>query len=212
MVEWKNIIIILQIYQSVLFAILSFILFFRDGNYSKKYLGWFMLLSALFALYKATYSPGLYHVFWYLFPIGIPLFLSFFPIFYFYIKSLIIQEYHFTRQEYIHLFPAFFLFLLSLPYYFMSGDRQEVFASQGTGLLDNQWLSFLKYAYYLFVFGYFNIQVALYSIKISKLYKLHKSNLESAFSYKNSIKLSWVIILTVMIVGFLILQIGRAHV
>ena len=205
MFDWKNIIIILQIYQSALFAVLSFILFFRHGNYSKKYLGWFMLTSAFFAVYKGAYSPGLYHFFWYLFPLGIPLFLTFFPVFYYYIKSLIIQEYHFTRKEYIHLLPAFLLFVLSLPYYFMTYDRQEAFATHGTGLFDNQWLTFLKVAYYLFVYGYFNVQVVLYSIKIARLYKLHKSNIESVFSYRESIKLSWVIILTMMMIGFLIL-------
>jgi AraC-like DNA-binding protein len=195
----------LQVYQSALFAVFSFVLYFRHGNYSKKYLGWFMILSAAFGIYRGAYTPGFYHWFWYLFPIGIPLFLSFFPTFYFYIKSLIIREYHFSRKEYRHLWPAIILFSLSLPYYVISGEKRESFFSQGTGLLESQWLTYLKYTYYFFIYGYFNFQVVLYSIKIARLYKIHKTNLESSFSFKNSIQLSWVIILTVMIVVFLIL-------
>ena len=201
----SKILVILQIYQSLLFAALSFTVFFRSGDHSKNFLGWFMMLSALFAIYKGAYTPGLYYVFWYLFPIGIPLFLSFFPIFYFYIKSLVIQEYQFSNRELIHFIPATFLVLLSVPYYYLTYETKDVFASKGSGLFEGPLLKGLKYTYYICVYGYFNVQVILYSIKVSRLYKMHKFNIETTFSYKNSISLSWVIILTLMFVALLIL-------
>jgi len=205
MTDWNNIILIIQIYQSALFALLAFLLYFRHGNYSKKYLGWFMVVSTFFAIYKGAYTPGFYHVFWYLFPIGVPLFLSFFPTFYFYIKSLIIKEYHFFPKEFYHLLPALLLFVLSLPLYFSAGHHSTTFDLHGTGIFDGLSFPLLRFMYYIFVYGYFNFQVIFYAVKIYRLYLNHKANIESSFSYTSTISLSWVIILTVMMVLFLAL-------
>jgi AraC-like DNA-binding protein/uncharacterized protein YhhL (DUF1145 family) len=188
MVEVNESVIILQVYQSALFTLLSFVMFFRHGNYSKKFLGWFMALSALFALSKA-----------------VPLLLSFFPLFYFYIKSLIIPGYRFRNKEMMHLLPALLLFLLPIPFYLVTGGRVAVFNNTALETPDQSWPDLIRYAWYVSVYGYFYLQVVFYSVRIARLYKLHTSNLEKSFSYTRSISLSWVFTLMMLFLLFLIL-------
>jgi len=114
MTELNNPIILLQVYQSALFAILSFSIYFFHGDYSKKYLGWIMVASTLFALTKTSDFPGYIPLSGYLFPPGVSLLLSFFPLCYLYVNSLILPGHRFRIRELIHLTPALFLLFLLL--------------------------------------------------------------------------------------------------
>ncbi len=203
--EWSNAIFMLQVYQSALFAIIAFAMFFRHGNYSKKYLGWFMILSAAYALFKALGIHGHFQLFRYIYPLGVAMLLSLFPFFYFYLKSLIIPDYRFSNRELIHLLPAVLLFLVSVTVYILIDVFHVPFTPSATAYPDYFWPEIIRRAYYFCIFGYFSMQIVIYSIRIATLFRLHKSNIEKSFSYTNSISLHWVFTMMMLFLLFLFL-------
>ena len=203
--ELENTIIILQVYQSVQFAIVFFAMYIYHGNYSKKFLGWFMVLAAVFALSKATGSQSSYHMFRYLFPPGVAMLLALFPLFYFYIKSLIIPGYRFRSKEMIHLLPAAILFILPVPLFFLRGGSLAQLSVSATGPPDYSWPDVIRHAYDIGVYGYFSWQMVTYSTRFANLFRLHKSNIERSFSYTSHFQLYWVFTLTMLFFLFLIM-------
>jgi AraC-like DNA-binding protein len=203
--ELNSAIIMLQVYQAALFALLSFTMFYWYGNYSKKFLGWFMLLNALFSLSKATGAVESGQVLSYVNMLGVSILLSLFPLFYFYLKSLIIPGYRFRNSEMIKLLPAGIILALSVPVYLMSVWLGGSVTSPVPGFRGYLWTDVLKYFYELCVYGYFSIQIVIYSTKVSGLFKLHKSNIEKSFSYTSHITLLWVYSMMTLFLLFVIL-------
>jgi AraC-like DNA-binding protein len=204
-IELNNSLLLLQIYQSALFAVLSFAMFFRHGDYSKKFLGWFMILSTIYALSNANVVTGTCSLFWYNVPLDIAMLLSFFPLFYYYIKSLIIPGYRFHNRELIHLAPALFLFLFPVAVCFLADGRQSCRMVTSTGMAVHSWYGVVTHVYDMVVYSYFSVQVVIYSTRVAALYRVHKANIEKAFSYTNSIRLYWVFALMMLFLLFLLL-------
>ena len=126
--ELNSAIILLLVYQSILFTILAFLLYYKYGDFSKKFLGWFMLLGAIFHLSKAAVLLESAAVSCYLVPIGFPLILVFFPLFYLYIQSLVIPGYRFRAKQLLQFLPALVLLLFPAALLFYS---EEVLPSPG---------------------------------------------------------------------------------
>ncbi|MEI6684060.1 MAG: helix-turn-helix domain-containing protein [Bacteroidota bacterium] len=197
-------IVILQVYQSALFALLAFVMFFRYGNYSKKFLGWFMLLIAIFTLSKASVSPGFYHECHYFSPMAVPLLLLLFPLFYFYLKSLIIPLYRFRNREILHLLPAAVIFLLSMPAFLISSHLADSGSLQSAGMPAAGWPEVIRHACEISIYGCFSLQIVIYSTRVSNLFKVHKSNIEKSFANTRDVRLVWVYSLLVMFLLFLV--------
>ncbi len=203
--ELNNAITMLQAYQATLFAILAFVQFYRYDHYSKKFLGWFLVLTALYSLSKAVGFQGVYQVFSYICPLGITLLLSLFPLFYFYLKSLIIPGYRFRRRELIHLLPALLLLLVSVPLYLLPDAYRSSFNAPSPGIDLQSWPGRIHSVYNLCVYGYFSLQIVIYSSRVASLFKRHNDNIERAFSDTSTISLSWVFTLLILFLLFLIL-------
>ena len=206
----STLVVILQVYQSALFALLSFVMFFRYGNYSKKFLGWFMLLIAIFTLSKASVTPGFYQVCRFISPMTVPLLLLLFPLFYFYLKSLIIPLYRFRNHEMLHLLPGVLIFMISMPAFLISSHLAASSSDQGTGMPGPGWPGVIRHAYEIAIYGCFSLQIVLYSTRVATLFRLHKSNIEKSFANTRDVRLVWVYSLLVMFLLFLVvLGIGR---
>jgi|GEM_PF-1124097 len=197
-------IVILQVYQSALFALLAFVMFFRYGNYSKKFLGWFMLLIAVFTLSKASVTPGFYHGGHYFSPMTVPLLLLLFPLFYFYLKSLIIPLYRFRNHELLHLLPAAVILLVSLPVFLISGHPTAPLSFEGNKMPAPNWPEVVRHGYEAVIYGYFSLQIVIYSTRVASLFKVHKSNIEKSFANTRDVRLVWVYSLLVMFLLFLV--------
>jgi AraC-like DNA-binding protein len=203
--ELNNSIVLLQVYQSAIFAVLAFFFYSRSGNRSKKYLGWFMVLSAAYGLSRGAGFQGDGPVFLYLFLAGMAMLLVFFPLFYYYLKSLIISGFAFSRRELFHLLPAMLLFLLPAMACFFTDWGGAAFGAADTGMPVPSWLNVIRFTYHLSIYGFFSAQIVVYSNLFASLFRQHRSNIEKAFSYTVSIRLQWVFTLMMLFLLFLFL-------
>ena len=201
---FNDLIVMLQVYQSALFALLAFVMFFRYGNYSKIFLGWIMMLIAVFTLSKASATPGFFQGCRYISPMALPLLLLLFPLFYFYLKSLIIPLYRFRNREMVHLLPAAVIFMLLLPAFLITNQPAASGFIQPAGMTAPDWPDVVRHACEIAVYGYFSLQIVVYSTRVSNLFKLHKSNIEKSFANTRDVRLVWVYSLLVMFLFFLV--------
>lgn len=204
-----EIVFTLQIYQSLLFAVLCFLSFYYNTRaYSKKYLGWFMLVCTVYFGFAGFYYFGFYRWFQCIYVIGTPTVLLVIPLFYFYMESLTRKNFIFKKKDIYHLLPSILFFVLTLPFCFLPPELKSGYINYGMGKLGNSsaWMDYLTYVNYIGYYGVLNIQIIIYTFKFIALLKKHKVNIENNFSDHQNIDLKWLVVLLICFFSFLLIN------
>ena len=194
---------ILVVYQSLIFTVLFSFFYYKTKNKPFKILGVFMLFSTLYSGFGLSYYYANYNILTYTYYLSLPVVLSFFSIFYFYIQSVTHRNFVFSKKDWVHFAPAIFILILNLPYLFLSYEEKHWFVSGGYGqITDNALIIYLRGVNRLGVFGIINLQLLVYIVLSVYFYKNYKRKIEDIFSYKENIDLKWI---KVLIIFFLVL-------
>ncbi len=135
----------------------------------------------------------------------VPAILTFIPVFYLYILSITTPAFRFKRNHLIHFMPAIIILCLNIPYLTTSSPERLDFISQGYSMSRSTGLfRYLLNIYMLGIFVFFTLQLATYALLAVKLYRGHKTYIESRYSYTENINLDWILILIICFVIFFI--------
>lgn len=124
----------------------------RNSNKANIYLLFFLLINNIYALshYATVYSQNKYLIATMLIHFT-PLYLMLGPLFYFYVRSLLVDDYRLTKKDYLHFIPALLILINVLPYIFKGFNYKLSYA---TSVIDNP--SNLINFDYLFISPYWN--------------------------------------------------------
>jgi AraC-like DNA-binding protein len=202
-----EIISIILVWQALLFAALFGGIYHKTRHYPKKFIAWYMLSNAIYFLlvwfnfYK--YSAILQFVF----PLALPLLISFLPLFYYYFRSLTTLKYRVYGKQWYHLLPALVVFLIQLPFYlFPPEDARQFLLHKPVGA-EYKWLYiYLVWVGRLTFYGVFTLQFLFYIMKFRTNLKLHRLRIELMFSYKENVDLRW---MKYLFIGILLFFVGN---
>lgn len=102
----------------------------RNSNKANIYLLFFLLINNIYALshYAAVYSQNKYLTATMLIHFT-PLYLLLGPFFYFYVRSLLVDDYRLTKKDYLHFIPAVIILINIIPYIFKGIDYKLAYAN-----------------------------------------------------------------------------------
>ncbi len=101
----------------------------KNSNKANIYLLFFLLINNIYALshYATVYSQNIYLIATMLIHFT-PLYLMLGPLFYFYVRSLLVDDYKLSKQDYLHFIPAVIILINVLPYIFKGFDYKLAYA------------------------------------------------------------------------------------
>lgn len=101
----------------------------KNSNKANIYLLFFLLINNIYALshYATVYSQNKYLIATMLIHFT-PLYLMLGPLFYFYVRSLLVDDYKLSKQDYLHFIPAVIILINVLPYIFKGFDYKLAYA------------------------------------------------------------------------------------
>jgi AraC-like DNA-binding protein len=101
----------------------------RNSNKANIYLLFFLLINNIYALshYAAVYSQNKYLIATMLIHFT-PLYLVLGPLFYFYVRSLLVDDHKLSKQDYFHFIPAGIILINVMPYLFKGVDYKLAYA------------------------------------------------------------------------------------
>lgn len=183
----------------------------RNSNKANIYLLFFLLINNIYALshYATVYSHSKYFIAIMLIHFT-PFYLLLGPLFYFYVRSLLIDDHRLSKRDYLHFIPALIILINIFPYIFKGIDYKLAYASK---VIENT-ANFINFDY-LFIpaginFIFRPIHVLVYVvISIALIFKnrlnLKSNNMQQSLIYK------WLLLLisisVVMYLSFLIFTI-----
>lgn len=198
---------IVLIWQALLFAALFAGIYYKTRHYPKKFIAWYMLSNAVYFTLVWLNSFGYIDIVRYVFPLAMPLLISFLPLFYFYFRSLTTLKYRVERKQLYHLLPAVIVFILQLPFFFFSAEDALNFLRVRHVSESYKWLSvYLVWIDRIAFYGLFTLQFLYYIMKFRTNLKLHRLRIELMFSYKENVDLRW---MRALFIGILLLFIGN---
>lgn len=102
----------------------------RNSNKANIYLLFFLLINNIYALshYATVYSNCKYLIATMLIHFT-PLYLLLGPFFYFYVRSLLVDDYRLTKKDYLHFIPALIILINVIPYLFKGVDYKLAYAN-----------------------------------------------------------------------------------
>ena len=102
----------------------------KNSNKANIYLLFFLLINNIYALshYAAVYSQNKYLTATMLIHFT-PLYLLLGPFFYFYVRSLLVDDYRLTKKDYLHFIPAVIILINIIPYIFKGIDYKLAYAN-----------------------------------------------------------------------------------
>jgi AraC-like DNA-binding protein len=202
-----EIITIILVWQALLFAALFGGIYAKTKHYPKKFITWYMLSNALyFTLVWLNYF-GYTQILRFVFPLAMPLLVSFLPLFYFYFRSLTTFKYRMKGKQWYHLLPVLVIFVLQLPFYLFPANDAADFLMRRPVSDDFSWLNeYLFWIDRLTFYGIFTLQFLFYILKFRTNLKLHRLRIELMFSYKEDVDLRWV---KYLFIGILLFFIGN---
>ena len=183
----------------------------RNSNKANIYLLFFLLINNIYALshYATVYSHSKFFIAIMLIHFT-PFYLLLGPLFYFYVRSLLIDDHRLSKRDYLHFIPALIILINIFPYIFKGIDYKLAYASK---VIENT-ANFINFDY-LFIpaginFIFRPIHVLVYVvISIALIFKnrlnLKSNNMQQSLIYK------WLLLLisisVVMYLSFLIFTI-----
>ncbi len=101
----------------------------KNSNKANIYLMIFLLINNIYALshYATVYSQNKYLIATMLIHFT-PLYLMLGPLFYFYVRSLLVDDHKLSKQDYLHFIPAGIILINVLPYIFKGFDYKLAYA------------------------------------------------------------------------------------
>lgn len=190
--KYFELIAMILIYQAILFAALFGGIYQKTKHYPKKFIAWYMLVNAAFFVLVWSNYFGHYKTLRFLYPLSMPLLISFLPLFYYYFRSLTTIKYRVKAKQWYHLLPPVIVLLLQLPYYLfpervawdfvLHKPVTDSYKSLATYLV---WVNRISF------YGLFTLQFLFYLFKFRTNLKLHRLRLELMFSYKENLDLGW---------------------
>ena len=162
----------------------------RNSNKANIYLLFFLLINNIYALshYATVYSNSKYLIATMLIHFT-PLYLLLGPFFYFYVRSLLVDDHKLSKQDYLHFIPAGIILINVMPYLFKGFDYKLAYA---TSVMENP-VNLVNFDY-LFISPSWNflfrpIHALLYVIfSVVLIYKnklnLSESNNQSGLIFK----------------------------
>lgn len=103
----------------------------RNSNKANIYLLFFLLINNIYALshYATVYSHSKYFIAIMLIHFT-PFYLLLGPLFYFYVRSLLIDDHRLSKRDYLHFIPAVIILINIFPYIFQGVDYKLAYASR----------------------------------------------------------------------------------
>jgi AraC-like DNA-binding protein len=103
----------------------------KNSNKANIYLLFFLLINNIYALshYATVYSQNKYLIATMLIHFT-PLYLMLGPLFYFYVRSLLADDYTLSKKDYLHFIPAVLILINIMPYIFKSGEYKLEYAER----------------------------------------------------------------------------------
>jgi AraC-like DNA-binding protein len=162
----------------------------RNSNKANIYLLFFLLINNIYALshYATVYSHSKYFIAIMLIHFT-PFYLLLGPLFYFYVRSLLIDDHRLSKRDYLHFIPALIILINIFPYIFKGVDYKLAYASK---VIENT-ANFINFDY-LFIpaginFIFRPIHVLVYvAISIALIFKnrlnLKSNNMQQSLIYK----------------------------
>jgi AraC-like DNA-binding protein len=193
----------MELFVTILYAIpvyqclvLSVILFFSNkekAGQSRSILGIFKLLLTIYFTFNLFYRLKLFEWNSHLYIIILPLILSLIPAFYLYILSITRPDFQFKRKSLFNFIPSIIIFILNIPYLFLSESEKLDFITYGFSLNNNNSsLQYLLIVYLISNYLLINVQLLIYSILVWKEYRAYKSFIENNYSYTEYIDIEWI--------------------
>ncbi len=162
----------------------------RNSNKANIYLLFFLLINNIYALshYATVYSHSKYFIAIMLIHFT-PFYLLLGPFFYFYVRSLFIDDHRLSKKDYLHFLPALIILINIFPYIFKGVDYKLAYASK---VIENT-ANFVNFDY-LFIPAVINfifrpIHALIYvAISIALIFKnrfnLKSNNMQQSLIYK----------------------------
>jgi AraC-like DNA-binding protein len=188
----------LPVYQSFILAIILFTYSTKKHGYSRKIMGLFQFVMAIYFSFNFLYSIRAYNIVAEAYFLIIPVILLFAPVFYLFILSVSTPGFRLHKKHLMHFLPSAAFLLLNLPYLFFPDYDKLEYISHGVNPgKSGPAISYLFAVYMLGVYGVFNVQIVVYSIKAYKKYRKHRSYIGNHFSYTENVSLNWTLALIV---------------
>lgn len=183
---------IMLVFQAVLFASLFAGIYHKTRHYPKKFIAWYMLANAAYFVLAWLNYFGYYKVLRFIYPLAMPLLISFLPLFYYYFRALTTIKYRVVKKQWFHLALPVAVLLFQLPFYFFPEQQAWDFVLHKP--VSGDYSNLAKYLTLLNrigFYGLFTLQFVFYLLKFRTNLKLHRLRLELMFSYKENLDLTW---------------------
>lgn len=202
-----EILAIVLVWQSLLFAALFMGIHYNADNYPKKFIGWFMLANAgYFGITWLAYF-GHNDVLRYVYPLAIPLLLCHLPIFYWYIRALTTVGFRVEGKQWFHLLPALIILMLQMAFFLMPDSQVDRFLENGPLMGDYANMqTFLIGMNRVSFYGILTFQFLYYVMKYRRVLRVHRNSIANVFSYTENIDLKW---LHTLMIGLLLFFVGN---
>jgi len=194
----------LPVYQSVLLTLLLFFSGNRRLGIPRIIMGSFQFLMVFYFTFNFLYSIKAFEVVASIYFLILPVILLLIPVFYMYILAITTPGFSFKKSCLVHFIPAFLILCLNIPYLFAPGAERTHFISNGYTMLSNNLFSYLLVIYRIGIFGIFGLQLIFYGVSAIKLFRNHKTYIESRFSYTENINIDWILKLIISLALFFI--------
>ncbi len=199
----KDIIYIVLITESILFALFSFT-YKNARTKSSSILGYYMVFITIFFIIALALTHQYFYIASVLYYLLLPIFLSINPFYYLYLKSLTKETFRFGIKELCHFIPAFLvLFCLILFFMPLSYEEKIKIITEGVPLKNNQNL-FIKINVFIksFALVFYYIQLITYLIMMSVILKKHSKKIKDFYSNTEKVSLNWLkIFITIFIIN-----------
>lgn len=191
----------LPVYQSLVLAIVLFVLGWNKPGISRIIMGFFQVVLAAYFSFNFMYVAKAYYLIEIGYPLIIPIILLFAPLFHLFVLSVSTPDFAFKPKHALHFLPALVILVLQIPYLFFDHATRIEYLSNGVRLSDsNSELLYLYVLYTIGVYVIFNIQILYYAYQAIKRYKQHKRYIGNHFSYTENISLHWILALIISVI------------
>ena len=121
---------------TILGFIVTFLLLInlRQSNKANIYLFFFLLINNTYSLshYATVYSGNKYLIAVMLVHFT-PLYLLLGPLFYFYVRGLLLDDHKLSKWDWLHFIPSILFFINITPYFFNTWDHKLIYATKHCG-------------------------------------------------------------------------------
>ena len=122
---FDKIILFVIVYQSIIFAIILYLLG-RKNEGSKRILGHYMVINSLYYVINFLYYNKYFQEVAYIYYVIIPIILLIQPYFFFYIKSLTSLTFKCTSKSFLHFLPSFIVLLMNIFLYSFLSPSEKI--------------------------------------------------------------------------------------